>query len=73
MADGDPEERLAKRRWSILQLVRILAALTVMLGLVVVSGRLIDVPAIGYTLLVLGAFAFFALPVMLAKRWKSGR
>ena len=54
-----------------MQLVRLGAALAVLLGIVIISGRLIAVPAIGYALLVAGAFGFFALPVMLAKKWKS--
>ena len=66
-----PDDELAKRRWGRLQLVRLGAALAVLLGIVIISGRLIAVPAIGYALLVAGAFGFFALPVMLAKKWKS--
>jgi len=66
-----PDDELAKRRWGLLQLVRLGAALAVLLGIVIISGRLIAVPAIGYALLVAGAFGFFALPVMLAKKWKS--
>lgn len=66
-----PDDELVKRRWGLLQLVRLGAALAVLLGIVIISGRLIAVPAIGYALLVAGAFGFFALPVMLAKKWKS--
>ena len=71
MSNNIQDEELAKKRWSILQLLRFGGALTVLLGIVVISGRLIDLPALGYVLLVAGAIGFFALPVTLAKRWKS--
>lgn len=71
MSNDIQDEELAKKRWSILQLLRFGGAITVLLGIVIISGRLIDVPEIGYALLIAGAVEFFALPVILAKRWKS--
>ena len=71
LSDELSDEDLAKQRWSVLQLVRLGAAVIVLLGIVIISGRLIDIPAIGYALMVAGAFGFFALPAKLAKKWRS--
>lgn len=69
MNEPDP----AKARWALLQTIRLGAALVVLLGIAIVSGAVFDAPTLGYVLLVTGAAAFFALPAILARRWKSGR
>ena len=67
MTDRDPA---ASRYW-MLQLMRLGGILLVLGGVLIISGRVNGPPELGYGLLVLGAFEFFFLPVMLAKRWKS--
>ena len=67
----DEAEELARKRFMILQLVRLGGVAMAMLGAVIISGRLIDMPALGYALLVLGALEFFLLPNMVAKNWRS--
>ena len=67
MTDRDPA---ASRYW-MLQLMRLGGILLVLGGVLIISGRVSGPPELGYGLLVLGAFEFFFLPVMLAKRWKS--
>ena len=67
MTDRDPA---ASRYW-MLQLMRLGGILLVLGGVLIISGRVTGPPELGYGLLVLGAFEFFFLPAMLAKRWKS--
>ncbi len=61
----------ARRRHVQLLGIRILAIGTAIVGVVIISGRLIAEPAIGYALFVIGAAEFFALPYWLAKQWKK--
>jgi len=64
-------------RFVALQLARLAGALVALLGVLVLSHRqplLAQVPdALGDGLIVAGAVAFFAVPLALARRWKSGR
>ncbi len=64
-------------RFVALQLARLAGALIALLGVVVLSHgqpALARVPdALGDGLIVAGAVAFFAVPVALARRWKTGR
>lgn len=66
----------AMARFAVLQLVRLSGAVLVLLGVLAVSGRapawLAGLPvAAGYGLAALGMFEFFALPRLLARRWRS--
>lgn len=65
------DERLAKRRWAAMQACRLAALICALLGVYALAERGLDQPQLGYPLLLLGAFGFFALPVLLARRWKS--
>jgi hypothetical protein len=65
-----PEE--ARHRHFQLTGIRLIAVATVIAGIVIVSGRLIDQAWIGYGLFVLGAIEFFALPWFLSRQWKDG-
>lgn len=64
-------EELAKRRWGIMQGCRLLALGCVLAGVYLVAERGLDRPELGLPLLLIGAFAFFAVPVLLSRRWKS--
>ncbi|WBY17552.1 hypothetical protein PF049_05240 [Erythrobacteraceae bacterium WH01K] len=61
----------ARRRHFQLTGIRVIAVVMVLLGVTIVSGRLIDEPLIGYALVVLGAAEFFALPWFLTRQWKK--
>ncbi len=68
---GDP----ALPRFMVLQVVRLIGAGMALAGVVIRSHgqpALAHIPdPVGDALIVLGAGVFFAVPIMLAKRWKS--
>ena len=70
-AERDP----AIARFAVLQLVRLSGTLLVLAGALVASrkvGWLSGLPeAAGYVLMAAGLADFFALPPLLAKRWRS--
>lgn len=65
------DDRLAARRFWLMQGCRLLALALVVTGVAAISEQGLDRPQLGYALLVLGAACFFALPLLLSKRWKS--
>ena len=65
------DKNLAKRRWGIMQACRLAALAGVLFGVYALAERGLDRPEIGYPLLLIGAAGFFALPIMLSRRWKS--
>lgn len=69
----DPEaEALAKRRFMLLNLVRLSGAALVLLGLAIAQG-VIELPVvIGIILAAAGLFEFFFLPRLVARKWRSG-
>lgn len=68
---SDAAERLAKRRFAQMQLVRLCCLGIVLLGASLYSERIGEVPALGMVLLIVGAAGFFFLPRQMAKRWKG--
>jgi hypothetical protein len=64
-------EELAKQRFMILNMVRLIALIIVMAGAANVAGKLwvSMAPVLGYILLVIGAADFFFAPTMLKKIW----
>lgn len=55
-----------------LQLVRLSGAVLALIGVVLLSGRFGTYPVLaGYLLVGVGLVDFFALPPLLAKRWKT--
>lgn len=69
MNEAEPDPAIG--RFWMLQLMRLGGLLLVIAGVMMIAGRLPAPPVLGYGLLLLGAFEFFFLPRMLAKRWKS--
>jgi hypothetical protein len=67
----DDRDALASQRFFMLQALRLGGAVMAMIGAVIISGRFVDMPALGYVLLVLGAVEFFVLPNMVARKWRS--
>lgn len=64
-------------RFAVIQAVRLVGAVLVLIGVLTLSRRipaLADVPeAASYAIIAVGLADFFALPVLLARRWKSPR
>ncbi|ABC62359.1 hypothetical protein [Erythrobacter litoralis] len=67
----DDQEKLARQRFMLLQIIRLGGAAMAMIGAVIISGRWIDSPELGYVLLVLGALEFFIVPNLVAKSWHA--
>ena len=67
----DPATDPAQGRWVMLQLMRLGGVLLAVGGMVIIGGAIEGPPALGYGLLAFGLFEFFAMPVMMAKRWKT--
>jgi hypothetical protein len=62
----------AEARFFVLQLVRLSGVLLALGGVVLLSGRFGDFPQIaGYAIVLAGLAEFFAVPPILARRWKS--
>lgn len=67
--DHDP----AKARFLTIQAVRLSGVVTAVLGALVLGG-ILPLPEIaGYILVALGVAEIFILPIVLAKRWRSGQ
>ncbi|MCA1662428.1 MAG: hypothetical protein LC648_09905 [Novosphingobium sp.] len=71
MSDRDP----AFPRWLALQGVRFVGVVTVLIGVLIEAGRLPGLSGVprwlGYVLAVAGLVAVFALPRLIARRWRS--
>ncbi|TMM48722.1 hypothetical protein [Qipengyuania marisflavi] len=67
------EPDLAMKRFWLLQALRLSGAAMVVIGAMIIAGRLDQPRALGTMLLVLGATGFFVIPIMLAKSWKNPR
>lgn len=68
-----PEEQLARRRFTIIQLVRLTGVAMVFAGLLAIAGRIGLPREAGYVLFVVGLFDAMLLPVLLTRNWKSPR
>ncbi|RZP20141.1 MAG: hypothetical protein EVA34_07495 [Erythrobacter sp.] len=67
--DHDP----AKARFLTIQAVRLSGVVTAVLGALVLGG-ILPLPEIaGYILVALGVAEIFIIPIVLAKRWRSGQ
>ena len=67
--DHDP----VKARFLTIQAVRLSGVVTAVLGALVLGG-ILPLPEIaGYILVALGVAEIFILPIVLAKRWRSGQ
>lgn len=66
----EADEAIAARRYWTLQFVRLAGIFLTFLGAMMVAGR-IEGGALGPVAFVAGPLLFFAVPILLAKRWKS--
>jgi hypothetical protein len=70
---GQTEHDPAKARFLTIQAVRLSGVVTAVLGALVLGG-ILPLPEIaGYILVALGVAEIFILPIVLAKRWRSGQ
>ncbi len=67
-------EEQAKKRFMLLNLVRLGAIIMVALGMANIAGKLFAdlAPWLGYVLLVVGAVDYFLAPVILKRHWRNG-
>lgn len=72
---GQPDPAIA--RFAVLQALRLIGALLVLLGTVALSHRIPELDAIpevaAYAIIAVGLADFFAVPMLLARRWRSPR
>lgn len=61
----------ALMRYQVLSLIRLMAAAQVVLGVVIIGGKLGLPYIVGAALVLTGVLEFFLIPRLLAKRWKS--
>ncbi|HOA48564.1 MAG: hypothetical protein RL702_391 [Pseudomonadota bacterium] len=69
MIEDKPDAALM--RYQVLSLIRLMAAAQVVLGVVVIGGKLGLPYIVGAALVLTGVLEFFLIPRLLAKRWKS--
>jgi hypothetical protein len=70
--NSDEREAQAKQRFMILNLTRFLSVALVLLGVAIISGRLLSgMEFVGYFFLILGVAEFFLMPVLLKKMWNK--
>ncbi|MGP1353972.1 MAG: hypothetical protein ACTS1Z_11665 [Parasphingopyxis sp.] len=70
----EDQERLAKSRFQMLQLLRFTGIIVMILGMWIWAGDILREggwPALGIPLFALGLFEALVLPVILAGKWKS--
>jgi hypothetical protein len=74
---SDDKERLAKSRFMVLSALRLFGALLMIAGFVVISGKW-DLAGpdmnriVGVVFVLIGAFDFAVLPMLLARSWNRG-
>ena len=65
------DDTLAKQRFFVISALRLLSAVLLILGLVVLAGKTTIDPRIGGVLAVLGLLEFVLLPPFLARKWRT--
>ena len=71
MSDMENGRDPAQGKWMIMQVVRLAGVAMVVLGALIISGKIDWHPAIGYVLAANGLLDVFVIPLVLARRWKS--
>ena len=71
-----PDDALAKKRFFAINAMRLMGAIFVLVGFVLIRGGwdLAGQPTdrwIGVAVVLIGAFDFAAMPLLLARRWRS--
>lgn len=63
----------ARNRYFVIQAARIAGVAIVLLGLLIVRGKFEVDPVAGYVLIIAGLADVFAVPLVLARRWRTPR
>jgi len=63
----------ARKRFLTIQAVRTAGVVMILLGMLVLRGKIGWHPAIGWVLLINGMADVFVVPLLLARRWRSPR
>lgn len=69
--DAATREALAKRHYFTIQAVRVAGVVMVLLGLLVLNGKLAWPQLLGYFLVLNGLFDALFVPTLMARRWKT--
>ncbi len=65
-------ETVAKKRFFVLNMVRLSGAILIALGLGIIANGFMDLPIeAGYAVFAIGVFEFVVLPIILSRKWKS--
>lgn len=64
-------EETARARFFLMNMMRLLGAIMIILGMLVTSGTLDWPRVVGYALLIFGLVDFFVVPLVLARKWRS--
>lgn len=71
LSGGPAPDALAKRRFMAIQLMRLMGAGLVILGILISGGKIDLPPLAGYVIIVAGLVDVFVMPAVLARRWRS--
>jgi hypothetical protein len=71
MNDPAQDEALARNRFFIIGMTRLMGAILLALGILVVLGKIAWPQVVGYALLIIGLADTLVLPRLLTKRWRS--
>jgi len=70
MADDDDQ---ARNRWAVIQALRLAGVAIAVIGLLVTGDVILLPHTVGYVLLAIGLVDVFAVPTLLARKWRSPR
>ena len=69
---GAPEPSpLEKKRFMAIQLIRLMGAALVLLGVLIAGGKIDLPPLVGYVLVLVGLVDLIVMPLVLARRWRT--
>lgn len=68
-----PSDALARNRWLVINLQRVIGVGMILFGILVVRG-IVDLPQVAaYVFIAVGLIDVFLVPTILARRWRSPR
>ena len=70
---NDDDEAQARNRYFVIQLMRILGVALVLVGILVVRGKIAIEPVAGYAFIAIGLADVFVMPLVLARKWRTPR
>ena len=67
------DDEVARNRYFAIQILRIAGVAMVLIGIMIVRGRIAIDPIAGYLLIVFGLADIVAVPLVLARKWRTPR